>query len=75
LTRIGGIARTTSGTSQVTGENPRNTASRISSPRVGIARQALAVLITTTAPLPPRWPIATPAGMPISAAITSGRAL
>ena len=75
LTRIGGIASTTSGSSQVSVEKPRNTASRMSRPRVGIDRQALAMLTTTTVILPPRWPIATPAGIAISAATTSGSRL
>ena len=38
-------------------------------------RHALAKLITTLAAWPPRCPIATPAGIAMSAAISSGSAL
>ena len=38
-------------------------------------RQALATLITTTALLPPRCPITTPAGSAMSAAMSSDRPL
>ena len=69
---IGGMASTTSGSSQVRMEKPRYTASRVSRPSVGMARQALARLTTSTAPRPV-CPIATPSGIPISAAISSGR--
>ncbi len=39
-----------------------------------MARQALATLTTMTAPRPV-WPITTPTGMAISAAMSSGRPL
>ena len=63
---------TTSGISQASGEKPRVTASRVSRPSVGMARQALARLTTSTAPRPV-CPIRMPSGIAISAAMSSDR--